>query len=211
MLVGGITIATIGGVCFETQTPGLVAMVLAAVVVAYDAGLKHTPLGPLAMGTCRGLNGLLGMSVAFDQIESNLVGVIFLGVTVYIVGVTWFARSEEVTSDRRKLSIAAVVAISGIAILGVGVWHTYSGFFRLNPLGWAMLWCVVGLHSGRRFVAAIIQPTPSKVQGAVGNALRSIILINTALACGIAGPVWGLGILLLLPPTMFMARFIPQT
>ena len=33
-------------------------------VVAYDGVLKNTPLGPVAMGSCRTLNVLLGMSAA---------------------------------------------------------------------------------------------------------------------------------------------------
>ncbi len=40
----------------------VVALVLAACVLAYDAGLKRTVLGPEAMGACRGLNLLLGLS-----------------------------------------------------------------------------------------------------------------------------------------------------
>ena len=44
----------------------VVAALLAACVLAYDAGLKHTVLGPQVMGACRGLNVLLGMSQAPD-------------------------------------------------------------------------------------------------------------------------------------------------
>ena len=42
---------------------GIVAVVLAFCILGYDAGLKHTWLGPVFMGACRGLNLLLGMSV----------------------------------------------------------------------------------------------------------------------------------------------------
>ena len=41
----------------------LVAMLLAGCIVLYDAVLKRTPLAPLAMGACRMLNVLLGMSL----------------------------------------------------------------------------------------------------------------------------------------------------
>ena len=40
----------------------VVAGVLAAVILAYDAGLKRTVLGPGVMGACRGLNLLLGLT-----------------------------------------------------------------------------------------------------------------------------------------------------
>ena len=45
-----------------TSRPGVVAALLAACILLYDAWLKRTPLGPLAMGGCRMLNVLLGMS-----------------------------------------------------------------------------------------------------------------------------------------------------
>ena len=47
-----------------TLRPGVVATLLAMAIVAYDAMLKKTPAGPLAMGVCRMLNVLLGMSAA---------------------------------------------------------------------------------------------------------------------------------------------------
>ena len=40
--------------------PGVVAALLATAILLYDAWLKRTPLGPLAMGACRMLNVLLG-------------------------------------------------------------------------------------------------------------------------------------------------------
>ena len=43
---------------------GLLAAVLALAILGYDAGLKHTWLGPVVMGACRGLNLLLGMTHA---------------------------------------------------------------------------------------------------------------------------------------------------
>ena len=43
---------------------GVLAAVLALAILGYDAGLKHTRLGPEVMGACRGLNLLLGMTHA---------------------------------------------------------------------------------------------------------------------------------------------------
>ena len=62
LLVLGVALGT-GAVFFTGQLrPGVVAALLATVILLYDAWLKRTPLGPLAMGACRMLNVLLGMS-----------------------------------------------------------------------------------------------------------------------------------------------------
>ncbi len=52
--------------------PAIVAAVLAVLIVLYNAGLKRTPLGPVAMGGCRMLNVLLGMSVLRRRGGSNI-------------------------------------------------------------------------------------------------------------------------------------------
>ena len=44
--------------------PAAAAIGVAALIVLYDRALKHTPAGPLAMGGCRFLNVLLGMSTS---------------------------------------------------------------------------------------------------------------------------------------------------
>ena len=53
LLAAGMAMAWIVLVLVGQLRPGLVGTLLAACVVLYDAGLKRTPLGPVAMGTCR--------------------------------------------------------------------------------------------------------------------------------------------------------------
>ncbi|MCH8045030.1 MAG: UbiA family prenyltransferase, partial [Planctomycetes bacterium] len=76
---------------------GMVASALAVLVFAYDAVLKRTPLGPLAMGGCRMLNVLLGMS-AFGGAWQSYHVVVAGGLGLYIVGVTLLARREAAAS-----------------------------------------------------------------------------------------------------------------
>ena len=60
LLVAGLVLAAVSRIA-----DGLVvAAALIGCVLAYDAGLKRTALGPEVMGACRGLNLLLGMSQA---------------------------------------------------------------------------------------------------------------------------------------------------
>ena len=72
LLILGMATAWLAGWLEGSYRPGVVAALLAASIVLYDAWLKRTPLGPLAMGGCRMLNVLLGMSVS--QATGALVG-----------------------------------------------------------------------------------------------------------------------------------------
>src|SRR4051794_32198992 len=101
---------------------GAIASVLAACVVGYDGFLKATPFGPLGMGACRFFNVLLGMSVGpltfgplgYGPAELLAAG----GIGIYIVGVTWFARSEAGQSRSQVLLAAMAVMSCGAAALG---------------------------------------------------------------------------------------------
>ena len=86
-------------------------------IVLYNAGLKRTPLGPVAMGGCRMLNVLLGMSVLREpwRIEHWAVAA---GIGIYIAGVTWFARNDARRSDRRQLVAATLVMLAGVGLVG---------------------------------------------------------------------------------------------
>jgi 4-hydroxybenzoate polyprenyltransferase len=57
---GGLTAAGIGCAALAGRRAVVVAGPLAATVWAYDLYLKHTPLGPVAMGAARGLDLLMG-------------------------------------------------------------------------------------------------------------------------------------------------------
>src|SRR3954454_15279158 len=58
MLALGPLLAALSG----SASSAAVAAALAACILAYDAGLKRSWIGPEIMGACRGLNVLLGMS-----------------------------------------------------------------------------------------------------------------------------------------------------
>lgn len=218
LLVGGVLSAGLAGYIAGNWNVVAVAFCLAVLVVAYNRR-KATAVGPLLMALCRMLNVLLGLSLANqagwntgDPSFKPVFGGILAGHFLYVVGLTLFARSEAETSRRSKLLIAAAVCLLGLATYALAPVVLNNVDSLQAPLfRWFVLWAVIALLIGRRFVAALLQPTPRHVQSAVGNAIQSIILIDAALAWGYAGPFWGLAILALLPPTMLLARFVPQT
>src|SRR5262245_51115849 len=177
---------------------GLVATLLAAAVLLYDSTLKVTPLGPLGMGACRLLNVLLGMSTSSLLHGAVVVGyspselLAAAGIGIYIVGITWFARSEATRSRSAPLWAALVVMALGVTVLGMSA----GGFWR-HAVQTEHYWILLGLLMVtvvRRCAVAALDPTPEKVQAAVKHSILSLILLDAATAAAIAGPVYGLAI-----------------
>jgi 4-hydroxybenzoate polyprenyltransferase len=219
LMTAGLLGAAWATLLTDTLVPLYTGIVLATLILTYDRLPTANPIKPWLMGACRGLNVLLGMSVLglAPSLTTNYL-LIALAMLIYIAGVTLFARTEALTevstSNRRRLAAAMLVALAGIGLFAAHPWlGADNGATRLfaSPIPWAAMWVVVALLVARRFVAALLQPSPARVQSAVGNAITSIIVIDAVLAAGYAGPYWGLTIFALLPLTLLMARFIPQT
>lgn len=218
LLAAGVAAGWLASQQTPTMAPGVTSWLLAGLIVAYNAGLKQSSLGPLVMGACRFANVLLGLSVGsellqwrFIPADVNITPAIAMG--VYIWGVSWFARSEVLQSDRRMLTMASIGTMLGLAILAAMPFAQSSIGEQLviEPLGWIVLWIVVTGSILRRMVVAILQPAPKNVQRAVGHAILSIIVIDAAICLGFATPFWALAILALLAPAMLLAQAFKVT
>ncbi len=200
---------------------GVVATLLAVMVVFYDAVLKRTPLGPLAMGACRLLNVLLGMAVAAPAADQGMVWLSYTesqwlaaaGIGAYIVGVTWFARREATQSSRMQLAAGTVVMSAGIALLGLIYQALPAGMPKTlqRETTWFLLLGLLAFTIIRRCGMAVADPTPRRVQLAVKNALWSLIVLDAAVALLVGPPAWSLVIVALLIPTIVLGQWIEST
>lgn len=211
LLASGVLVAWLAGYVAGDWRPGAVGTVLAACIVLYDAVLKHTLLGPLLMGACRALNVLLGMSAVPREL-TTVEWTIAAAIGVYIVGVTWFARSDADASPRGQLVGGLVVLLAGMAILAsLPAWAGGEGPTMIAPRGWYLLWAVLSLIIARRCVVALFEPTPSRVQAAVRHAVHSLIVLDAAVVLGFVGIYWGCAVLLLIFPTMLLTAWLDAT
>ena len=195
--------------------PFAIAAGIAALVLLYDKWLKHTPLGPIAMGGCRFLNVFLGMSLMQDA-PSAMHWMLAGGLGAYVMGITVFARGEAEISGRRRLIFATLIMLSGIVLVA-----TASRFvpehqaYRLigTPANWSLFWVLfTGLilfRNGR----AIVFPNPKYVQRAVKTAILSLIVIDAAASVPMSslGMMSSILILLLIVPATFLGRWIYST
>lgn len=213
MLAGIAAAATVCAVSLQ------VAIVLAGMILAYDGLVKHTMLGPVAMGSCRFLNVMLGASVQPDWIPSLLSHpqlAAAAGLGIYIVGVTMFARTEARTSSKWQLGFAQLVINVGFAVLIALVLSPMSRTSKEIPL--AML-LVIGFTVNRRAATAISNPVPATVQTGIKVMLLSLVLIDATLVfwflntpeSGWYGAVHALITASLVVPAMTLSRLIAMT
>lgn len=208
---------------------GTVATALALCIVLYDVGLKKTFAGPLGMGACRFLNVLLGMSIhgasrlggpedldifriiGFSPPELMIAG----GIGVYISGVTWFARSEAEKSNPLQLAFGMAVMIGGVVMLAffpdASPQDIILQFKNNNKYIWYLLLLLVTLTPLRRCGAAVLNPTPQRVQIAVKLSIMTLIVLDAAVVMAVAGPYYALGVLALLGPAWLLGKWVYST
>lgn len=184
--------------------PFEIAVALVLAILLYDAWLKRFWAGPLGMGACRFLNVMLAFSLA----GINSVGLYAASIVgIYIVGVTWFARTEARQSNRKALASAAVVMLLSLMLaLPIGVWSPEVVGSSL----YLYLLVALGFWVGIPVSKALDQPMPAKVQAAVKRSIFGLVLLDTTLAVALAGPV-GLVILVLLLPALYLGRWVYST
>jgi 4-hydroxybenzoate polyprenyltransferase len=190
----------------------IVAAILVGAIPLYDGWLKRTWAGPLGMGACRFLNVLLGWTVAVHAGWPWSIGFyLALLVGIYIVGVTWFARTEARQSSQSALTAAAVVMLGALGlvllvpVLAADVHSPYE-----PSVLFPYLLVAFGFLVGMPVSQAISRPTPAFVQAAVKWAVLGLVGLDTILATALVGTV-GLVILVLLLPALYLGRWIYST
>lgn len=201
MLGVGLFVAALIMAWFAGRSSFILCWMLIGAIFLYDGWLKRTAFGPVAMGLCRFLNVMLGLSLFGNVGESwhfHLAGVVGL----YIVGVTWFAKTEARMSNRNALQGAAVlIGASLLFALPLPLQRTLPQSTLLFPY----LLVAFGFFLGIPIVQAIHSPTPSYVQAAVKNCLMGLIILDALLASALIGLV-GLLIVLLIIPSMYLRK-----
>jgi 4-hydroxybenzoate polyprenyltransferase len=208
LLAAGFLLAGLAGWHGDNfdATPTVIGGLLVIAILLYDRWLKRTRAGPLAMGACRFLNVLLACSAAGSlpwALRLHLAAVVGL----YIVGVTWFARTEARTSQSAQLRRATGVMAAALALALPLPLHLSPGStFVLFPY----LLVAFGLAIALPATRAWAKPEPVRVQRAVKRAVLGLIALDAILATAVAGAP-GLLLVLLLPPAMYLGQWLYST
>lgn len=203
LLAAGVGLAAVAG-----WRSLAIAATLVVAILAYDRFWKRTVFGPAGMGACRFLNVVLGLSAADGDaaplgLRLHLASVVGL----YVLGVTWFARTESRGSSGRQLLSAAWITAAALAwALPIPLHRAAGSSSWLFPYLLAALAVALSVPARK----AIVRPDPPLVQRAIKAAILGIIALDAVLATAISG-MYGLSILLLLPPALLLGRRVYST
>jgi 4-hydroxybenzoate polyprenyltransferase len=136
--------AALGGVLFALglalsarhgYAPLLVSVLLCAAILLYDGSLKNTWAGPLAMGSCRTLNVILGLSVVAPGAAwySALPLPVLLGIFTLLI--TQLSRFEVGGTEASRLR-TTLGSFAGLAVVAALVVFTGAALREVGPLSW---------------------------------------------------------------------------
>lgn len=186
-LGAGLLFAGIVAAFMANPAAGLIGVAIAALVVLYDAWGKHRALfGPINMGSCRGLNLLLGVAAA--PVVLSAAWPVALLPLLYITAVTAVSRGE-VLGGSREVAAFALISLSLVlsALIGLGV----------VAASWAgvLLAVVLGLLVAPPFWAVYHEPSPPRIRRAIRTGVLSLVVLNAAIGAIYAGPTYALIVL----------------
>jgi 4-hydroxybenzoate polyprenyltransferase len=194
---------------------GIVALILAACILAYDAGLKHTAMGPLLMGGCRGLNLLLGMTHA-PALGGPVAWFAAAAYALYVAGITVISRSETRADDPRGFVTGLTIQL--LAILGLAAaamahrrFPTPAPDRPLIPLEGLLVLALVAIALNVAAAGAIREPTARSVQGLVKTGILSLVWLDVGLVAAVRGPQPAALVAALWVPAFLLGRWLYST
>ena len=207
----GLALALVSGVGYAWA----VELALIGCVLAYDAGLKKTPLGPAAMGSCRGLNVLLGMSRA-PGFGGPVAWLVAGAYALFVAGITWVSRSEVLTGVWKNIAFGW--ALQNLAVAGLA-WAAYRRDLfptagpasRLRVVGGLLILLIVAVILGARTVRAIRAPAPGLIQKAVVTGIFSLVILHVGVVASVRGPLPAVGLLAFWAAAVLGGRWVYST
>jgi 4-hydroxybenzoate polyprenyltransferase len=187
----GLVIGPILACSSGSLTSGIVAATLAVCILAYDAGLKHTWLGPAAMGSCRGINLLIGASHA-PAVGGPIVWFAATAYGLYVAGITVVSRSE--TSGGARGGLITGLGLQDVAVLCLAVVALSHQRFpqpdldrSLIPLEGLLILALTALAVNTTAASAIAQPMPQLIQKAVKTSILSLVWLHVGVVAAVRG------------------------
>jgi hypothetical protein len=190
----GLTATGLGLALLAGRRTAAVALPLAAVVWAYDLGLKDTAAGPLTMAAARALDVLVGGGHPAALPAAALIG----GHTAVV---THLSRREVSGAERTvpATALGATGAIGVAAALGAR-----SGWTTRALAGVYVAGC------GRALVAAVREPSADRVRAAVGACINGLIPLQAAVLARAGSPA-ALPVAAAFPLAHLLARRVSPT
>lgn len=202
---GGVLFATgIVMAGFIDVVPAVIAVSIVVMCLLYDKWAKHHVIaGPIAMGFCRGLNLLLGMSLFAGMIPA--IWLLAIIPVLYVAAITVISRGEVHGGRRAPLVFAALLYALVVGLI------SYFGVLRSGGwLGWTIL-LVFTAAIYRPLIKAIRTKAPADIRKSVKYGVLSLIFMNAiwVAAAGMLGLT--VFVLSLFPISIWLSKMFSVT
>jgi UbiA prenyltransferase family len=190
-LAGGLTAASAAlAVAADGPRALKVLAPLACTVWAYDLALKETPAAVSGMSACRTLDVLMGSGA--HGARAALPSAAVVGAHI---GVTTTVSRSEVQGASARLPRAALAATAGVAAAATALAARRDS--ALRTLAAAGLVGAYAAAVGRAHADAARDPSPERLQRAVGASVLGLMPLEAGLLAGAGalGPAGGLAAL----------------
>jgi hypothetical protein len=205
-MLGSVLLVSGFALALRASVPaGAVAVLIGIAALSYDKWAKHVRgVGPFVMGSCRGLNLLLGMMANPSSCVSHWF--VPLLPLAYIAGVTLLSTGEVNGGSRQTSCLSAVLmGGSGFGLAAVGVTPDFHAW-RVTPFLALLSW-----RLGPALWSACVTPEPAYIRKGVKAGILSLVVLDSAIAAGYAGWLYGGGLLVLMVSASRLARLFPVT
>ncbi len=205
LLASGVALAAWIG-----PSTGVVAAVLAACIVGYDAGLKRTRLGPLVMGSCRGLDVAMAIStgLSLDAAWPHVAVAGPIVLALYVAGLTYIARDEVDGNTARR----ARTGLTFLGLLAAGVVVALAVCPCLPRTAWAWPWVALAVVLGWRNWAPVWSRHDGPSTGrAIGGGIVLIPVIDAAIVAVAGSPVLAFAVVALVVPALILKQLFSPT
>ncbi|NLE57575.1 MAG: UbiA family prenyltransferase [Planctomycetes bacterium] len=169
------------GATVASSASGLAAAALFICMTAYNAGGKRLRgIGVILMGTCRGLNLLIGAALlGYAGLRPPTVALSAVGMLLLVASITRIASGETQAARlgmQRWLPALALAAwLTPLSALFPLASHS-ERWVAIGLSGWAVVWMVYcgSLLEGR--------PAPALVQATIGRFVSGLLFVQAALS-----------------------------
>jgi 4-hydroxybenzoate polyprenyltransferase len=186
----------------------IVAIILSATIIGYDYRLKRTMAGPLTMGSARFLNIFLGASpglaglLFYDNFLLTRLLLVCILMLLYVLAISALSRMEVggVKSIRNVIGPFLII----FAIIAMIVFGAVERIFQLDLVVCLILFASIIIVTFKRTIFQDYSSTG--IQRAIKTMVLSIVVLDSVFVSGTAGLYYGLATLLLIIPSIVLAR-----
>ena len=187
----------------------IVAIILSATIIGYDYRLKQTVAGPVTMGGARFLNiflgaspGLAGLLFYNDYFLLSRLLLVCILMLLYVLAISILSRIEVGGVKSMRSVIGPFLII--FAIIAMIVFGVVDRIFQIDLVVCLILFANIIIVTFKR---TIFQDYSSiGIQKAIKTMVLSIIVLDSVFVSGTAGLYYGLATLLLIIPSIVLAR-----